>query len=263
MAVDKLVDSTQLDADLTSVANAIRAKSGGSSQLAFPSGFVSEIGNIPSGGQSPVYGVYNIYIQGNAGQGTVVEGVFPDLTTLNLFAESAGTITRVDLTSQKTVTIISSCSVQYNGGALKEIDLHGGKAIIGPSSSYGLRYRVNLETVNAKCVVATTNTNNQFTGSSKLKTIYFQENAQTISVTISACPLDNASLVSLANGLSDSPTSSTLTLSSTRKATATTLMGTVSQVTDGDSTYDFFTADPNGTVTLAEFITNTKGWTLA
>lgn len=50
MSVDKLVDSTQLDSDLTSVANAIRAKSGGSSQLAFPSGFVSEIGNIPSGG---------------------------------------------------------------------------------------------------------------------------------------------------------------------------------------------------------------------
>ena len=50
MAVDKLVDSTQLDTDLTSVANAIRAKSGGSSQLAFPAGFVSEIGNIPTGG---------------------------------------------------------------------------------------------------------------------------------------------------------------------------------------------------------------------
>ena len=50
MAVNKLVDSTQLDADLTSVANAIRAKSGGSSQLAFPAGFVSAIGDIPSGG---------------------------------------------------------------------------------------------------------------------------------------------------------------------------------------------------------------------
>lgn len=50
MAVDKLVDSAQLDADLTSVANAIRAKSGGSSQLAFPSGFVNEIGNISTGG---------------------------------------------------------------------------------------------------------------------------------------------------------------------------------------------------------------------
>lgn len=50
MAVDKLVDSTQLDSDLTSVANAIRAKSGGSSQLAFPAGFVSEIQAIPSVG---------------------------------------------------------------------------------------------------------------------------------------------------------------------------------------------------------------------
>lgn len=55
MAVDKLVDSSQLNTDLTSIANAIRAKSGGSSQLAFPSGFVSEIGNIPSGGGSDLY----------------------------------------------------------------------------------------------------------------------------------------------------------------------------------------------------------------
>lgn len=53
MSLDKLVDSTQLDSDLTSIANAIRDKSGGSSQLAFPSGFVSEIGNIPTGGNVP------------------------------------------------------------------------------------------------------------------------------------------------------------------------------------------------------------------
>lgn len=49
MAVDKLVDSTQLDADLTSVANAIRTKGGTSAQLAFPAGFVSAIGNISGG----------------------------------------------------------------------------------------------------------------------------------------------------------------------------------------------------------------------
>lgn len=53
MSLDKLVDSTQLDADLASVANAIRAKSGGSSQLAFPAGFVSAIGDIPA--QETVY----------------------------------------------------------------------------------------------------------------------------------------------------------------------------------------------------------------
>lgn len=51
MAVDKLVDSTQLESDLTSVADAIRAKTGGTADLAFPAGFVSEIQAIPTGGE--------------------------------------------------------------------------------------------------------------------------------------------------------------------------------------------------------------------
>lgn len=49
MSVDKLVDSTQLDADLTSVANAIRSKGGTSASLAFPSGFVTAISAISGG----------------------------------------------------------------------------------------------------------------------------------------------------------------------------------------------------------------------
>jgi hypothetical protein len=56
MAVDKLVDSTQLDADLTSVANAIRTKGGTSAQMAFPAGFVSAVNAIPAGGTS-VFGL--------------------------------------------------------------------------------------------------------------------------------------------------------------------------------------------------------------
>lgn len=63
MALDKLVDSAQLDSDLGDVADAIRAKSGGSSQLAFPAGFVSEIGSIQTGGgtRTPVkLGEYTI-----------------------------------------------------------------------------------------------------------------------------------------------------------------------------------------------------------
>lgn len=50
MAVDKLVDSTQLDTDLTAVANAIRTKGGTSAQMAFPAGFVSAVQAIPTGG---------------------------------------------------------------------------------------------------------------------------------------------------------------------------------------------------------------------
>ena len=40
------------DTDLTSVANAIRTKGGTSSSLVFPSGFVTAIQNIPSGGSA-------------------------------------------------------------------------------------------------------------------------------------------------------------------------------------------------------------------
>lgn len=50
MALDKLVDSTQLDAGLGSVADAIRAKGSTSAQLSFPAGFVSAIGAISTGG---------------------------------------------------------------------------------------------------------------------------------------------------------------------------------------------------------------------
>lgn len=49
MSIDKAVDSAQLNADLTSVANAIRTKGGTSASLAFPTGFVQAIGDIETG----------------------------------------------------------------------------------------------------------------------------------------------------------------------------------------------------------------------
>lgn len=53
MAVDKLVDSAQLESGLSDIADAIRAKTGKSASMEFPSEFVSEIGSIPSGGVTP------------------------------------------------------------------------------------------------------------------------------------------------------------------------------------------------------------------
>lgn len=50
MALDKLVDSTQLNTDLTSIANAIRTKGGTSGQLAFPNGFVDAVEAIETSG---------------------------------------------------------------------------------------------------------------------------------------------------------------------------------------------------------------------
>ena len=50
MALDKVIDSAVLDAGLTSVADAIRARGGTSEQLAFPGGFVSAVEGIQAGG---------------------------------------------------------------------------------------------------------------------------------------------------------------------------------------------------------------------
>ena len=50
MALDKVVDSSVLDAGMTSVANAIRAKTGDTYLLAWPDGFVAAISGIETGG---------------------------------------------------------------------------------------------------------------------------------------------------------------------------------------------------------------------
>ena len=49
MAIDKAIDSAQLDADLTDVADAIRTKGGTSDALEFPGGFVDAVGAIQTG----------------------------------------------------------------------------------------------------------------------------------------------------------------------------------------------------------------------
>ena len=50
MALDKVVDSAVLDAEMTSVANAIRAKTGNTDMLAWPNGFLAAIAEIAGGG---------------------------------------------------------------------------------------------------------------------------------------------------------------------------------------------------------------------
>lgn len=50
MALDKVVDSAALDAGMTSVANAIRAKTGNTDMLAWPNGFLAAIAEITGGG---------------------------------------------------------------------------------------------------------------------------------------------------------------------------------------------------------------------
>lgn len=89
MAVDKLVDSTQLDADLTSVANAIRTKGGTSAQLAFPAGFVDAIDAIETGGGGGGYTADQIAAcDGGSSKNLVITG-----TTIKAYAFYSWNIT--------------------------------------------------------------------------------------------------------------------------------------------------------------------------
>jgi hypothetical protein len=54
------------DTELTSVANAIRTKGGTNSQLVFPGGFVSAIGNISGGGGSSDFSTAEVTLVGNS-----------------------------------------------------------------------------------------------------------------------------------------------------------------------------------------------------
>ena len=61
MALDKVVDSAVLDAEMTSVANAIRAQTGNTDMLAWPNGFLTAIAGITgSGGIQSASGEYSI-----------------------------------------------------------------------------------------------------------------------------------------------------------------------------------------------------------
>ena len=90
MAVDKLVDSTQLDADLTSVANAIRTKGGTSATLAFPLGFVSAINAIQTATVPNLQAKTNINPT-NASQTVTADNGYDGLASVQINAMPAGT----------------------------------------------------------------------------------------------------------------------------------------------------------------------------
>lgn len=102
-----------------------------------------------------------------------------------------------------------------------------------------------------------TNVNHIFNGASKLREVRFKANTLKISMAyINTSPLlSDASLISIANGLNGSVTGQSITLHETPKARCGEIMGANSS--------GAFVASDSGTLSLADFITTVKGWTLA
>ena len=290
MAIDKAIDSAQLNSDLASVANAIRMKGGTSAQLAFPSDFVTAIGAIPSSGGGgdtlEIKGVQSVtlYQEQNAPKKVkistpLITGLFlgaasnsqnPYCTLLeeveveanqqtvgiNFYGDNFSrnedyALKKINLNFVPISRMYSWPSATYPNRLLHFKDLHGLNFITCGGSNYQVGACSNLGAL--ENVTVKPNTLGQLD--------MIDQNKNWLGFPQSSL-LTDASLVSIANGLCAAHTSK-LQLHATPKARCSALMGTVSQVTDSSGTYDFFTQDANGTVTLADFITTTKGWTLA
>ena len=114
MAYDKVIDSSKLDSDLTSVADAIRSKGGTSEALAFPAGFVSAIKAIEAGGgggggevappTTPTDGKTRVYIHLEYGRTSPMLGVCPKGTV---------TVDWGDGTEPDTLTGTSTTTVKW------------------------------------------------------------------------------------------------------------------------------------------------------
>ena len=114
MAYDKVIDSAKLDADLTTVADAIRSKGGTSEALAFPAGFVSAIEEIEAGGgggggevtppTTPTDGKTRVYIHLEHGRTSPMLGVCPNGTV---------TVDWGDGTEPDTLTGTSTTTVKW------------------------------------------------------------------------------------------------------------------------------------------------------
>lgn len=295
MAVDKLVDSTQLDADLTSVANAIRTKGGTSAQMAFPAGFVSAVQAIPTGGGESALGEYAAslarrweYAIFDEAEDFVVDcsNVYryeynslpqnrkpPEMEKAFSEARRLKSITIKNMyTDGTSIQSMGSFAIKsgYYGSFsdnLESVSFEGATIVVGAAVS-AFEGRTKLKVIDAVFDMSKVpsyasgyNFANMFRECSALEEIRFVPNSllwmnTSYQIFNVSQVLSDTSLVSIANALAVGSAAPNIKLLSTPYARCSTLMGTV---TDGLFTQD----DVSGTVSLADFIANTKGWTLS
>lgn len=146
MALDKLVDSTQLDADLTSVADAIREKGGTSGSLAFPGGFVSAVEAIESGSGEILDPMAYINSQEWVKKKIVSSdlpannSVFQNNATIEYYESEAVQTNRWD--GQKSYAVGNST---FKGSSIKTLNLPNATGIIADNCCQNCK---KLETVN-------------------------------------------------------------------------------------------------------------------
>lgn len=271
------------DTDLGAIADAIRAKSGGSEQLAFPAGFVSEVQSIPTGSPGDIHisGVNRAQLDleyATLSKNIVIDA--PDVTLgISRFlqrATASNNGTEVTINAYRIVGSTTTSSVTVDIQNIEQTLTKVTKLTLNTSADYPyvsagtqFLYSGTIQRCLGSPIrvwsFGTTASNKKF-NSANLVEFYLYPNYVTTGGEVSTGVLVDAALVSLINGLKEGlETAQTLTLKdATTKANCSTIMGDVSEAERDGTTYHVFTQNQqSGTVSLLQFATNTKGWTIA
>jgi len=244
------------DSTLDAIADAINTKTGGSSAMT-PAEMVTAIGSIQTGGGGFGFNPFD-YITGTNIFSSARDYPTDNISIHFLYATGIGNTFQqstcfkdVVLSSEENISLINFC---FFGSFCERIDISGlkfGSKVSWSNTFQNCSRLTDLKGVN---LAGASNVSNCFTGCSTLQNLTFKPNTCAISVNLNGSSrLTDESLVSVANGLVSG--AYTLTLHATPKARLPSINGTV---TDGT-----FIESDSGETTLLDYITTTKGWTVA
>ncbi len=275
MGYDTLVNGTYLNNGLKAIADGIRQGSGVSGELTFPDGMAEAAANKSSG-------VPELFkrLKGLSG-GFYSDKTLPETIELDLsFIKSGKCVlnqTFRSCTSLKDVTLtipdgakLSLGLCFYDCSNLQTVTLQGSfvhaltEIFPGASAALGdFAFCSKLETVNSskpfgiKYITNQASYYNPFYGCAALKEVRFERQIATTDWVFKWSPnLSDTTLISVANALTLG--SQTLTLHATAAARCAEIKGR----TEYDSDGEHFTAAEDGDITLEDYITSTKGWSI-
>jgi hypothetical protein len=188
---------------------------------------------------------------------TVIISIPNCIQAQRMFQEASGVKTVV-LTFSNDIASLSAMFISCT--SVETITLNFNTANVTVWDYFASTNLALTEITEALDLSSASNVTGMFNNCSALVTISFIANSIPISLSLSASPLlSDASLASIVNGCLEGAVAKTLTVHATSAAIMEALKG---DVTGGAGTY-LFTANAGGAVDLADFVRDTKGWSIA
>lgn len=235
---------------------------------------VSYLDNLPPE-EGPLTYATSISFENNRNLPSSIELVMPACTSLSFAFKGVAGVEEIEITAGSIAAMNEAFSQEVTGGvrnSIKRITLNCSTAAC---EKYYSAFRANTALQEIDGVIdftaASTSSdpypfNYMFTDCTQLEEVRFAPNTLAANPPTSAfsslTALSSDSLVSLANSL----VQGSYTLKPGNNGLATLLSGvhgSVSHVGEAGAGYDLFVEDANGTLTLTDFITQVKGWTIS